>query len=114
MKELKMRNIAIVATAVTFLTASVAVAEGLGVFGSLEYAVEAQTVEANVGLDYAMGDFTITPTATINDASGSVEFVGADVTVTYAIVGSTAAYVTVEADSNLNYSDVTVGVSFSF
>ena len=103
----------IAALAVTFGLATTASAE-LAWVGSAEYAVEAETISLEAGAEYTFGAFTINPMLLADDVAGSFEFTGAEVGVTYGLNGNIDLYGTIEADDELSYEELTVGVAFKF
>lgn len=100
--------------AATALTTGVASANDLSFKGSLEYAVEAETLEATAGADYTLGKLTLSPVITIADMTGDIGFDGLAVTAKYAVLEQVTAYAKVEADADLAYEEATLGVSFKF
>lgn len=109
-----MKNIIIAAATATLLTAAAASANGLAVLGGVEYTVEAEVLEATAGVEYAVGDLTLTPLLTLNDAAGDFEFVNAELTVGYTVSPVVGVYATVETDSDWDYAETTLGVAFRF
>ncbi len=113
-----MKTTIITATAIalTFL-ARTASADALGFNAGIEYQVEAETTEMTFGADYSIDAFTISPVLNAAYASDSLDFTGADLTVSYGLGflgASTAAYVTVETDANFDYTETTVGMVVDF
>lgn len=110
-----MKNVMIASALALGLTATVASADGLDFVGNAEYAFEAEVFETNVGVEYATGAWTVTPllTATYDDAN-ELDFAGAEVTVNYEVNASWDVYGTVEADSDFEYDEFTVGAAFRF
>jgi hypothetical protein len=109
-----MKNLVIAAVAATALTASVASAADVVILGGLEYTVEAEGLEATAGVEYVMGQATFTPLVTLNDASGDFEFTSVELKVGYTVAPGVDAYAVVEADSDFDYTETTVGVSLRF
>lgn len=96
------------------LTTGVASANDLSFKGSVEYAVEAETLEATAGVDYALGKLTLSPVITIADMTGDIAFGGLTVTAKYAVLETVSAYAKIETDGDLAYDEATLGVAFKF
>lgn len=99
----------------TFIAAaSSASAQEITPFASLEYAFEADAVEASVGADFNFGQLTVTPQFTVDHVASVTDFQNAEITFDYAIRGNWNAYLTVETDRNFNYAETTIGTAVSF
>jgi hypothetical protein len=112
-----MKNVFLAAVAALGLTATAAAADELAVIGGIEYAFEAETTEATLGLEYApaiISGLTITPVLTMNNDGQDFDFAQAEVTVAYVIVEGVDLYATVESDVDFNYAETTVGLAFRF
>lgn len=111
-----MKNTLLAAAAVLGLTATVASAESLlpvPVIGSLEYAFEADVASMDLGTRIDLGVVTLTPM--INAAYDTdLRFTGAELTASYLITEGLDVYATIESDSEWEYSEFTIGMSFSF
>jgi|TARA_B110000977_G_C10767814_1_gene373399 hypothetical protein len=109
-----MKNVILAAIGVT-LSTTASFAEGIGFGGNVNYQVEAQTFETNVGATYTMGQMTFSPLMTASYSSANdLEFEGMDFTAAYALNPSMRLYATVEADGDLTYDETTVGLAFNF
>ena len=100
--------------AATAMTVGVANANELSFGGGLEYAVEAETLEATAGAEYVIGQLTIAPVITIADLTGNVDFDSLAVTASYAATEQVTAYVKIETDADFAYDEAVLGVSFKF
>lgn len=101
------------------LTATTASADVLGldfaIVGNAEYAVEAETIETNIGAQLALiPNLTITPLVTFAGTTDTFEFAGAEIGAAYAVNSNFDVYGVVEANKDFEYSEATVGVAFSF
>jgi hypothetical protein len=111
-----MKTTIITAVALTFI-AGTASADALGFNAGIEYQVEAETTEMTLGADYSIDAFTISPVLNAAYIADSLDFTGADLTVSYGlgfINAGTAVYVTVETDADFDYTETTVGMSIDF
>lgn len=108
-----MKNAMIVAAATLGLTGT-AYAGELSVLGETEYAIEAEAFSVEAGVEYAVGDFTITPLLQMNDADGDFDFTGAELEAGYAVSKSVTVYGRLEADSDFDYDEAVVGAAFKF
>ena len=106
-----MRNAMIVAAATLGLTGT-AYAGDLAFVGETEYAIEAETFSVEAGAEYAVGDFTITPLAKMDDVNGDFDFTGAELEVGYAVTTNVTIYGRVEADDDFEYDEALVGPAF--
>ena len=105
----------IIATAMAASLSTSAFAGGLTFGGSAEYQVEAEKFETTVGAAYGMGDITVAPAVTLYYTSADeLTFDSVEVTVSYTLTENLAVYGTVEADSDFDYQEATVGVAFNF
>jgi len=110
-----MKNVMIAAALTLGLTATVATAGEIAFVGNVEYAFETEVFETNVGVEYATGVWTITPLLSVAyDDVNDLDFAGAEVTVSYEVNTSWDVYGTVEADSDFEYEEFTVGAAFRF
>ena len=101
-------------TALT-LASSSAFAGDLSFGGYGEYALEAETFEFGVGADYAIDAITLSAEIVAtkpNDVDLDLDHV--DLGVTYAAAEQADIYGKITLDSDLEYSETTVGVAFSF
>lgn len=103
------------ALAVAFtLTAMTATAD-VAFVGGAEYAVETEVTEANVGVEFVTGAVTVVPTLTgTYDSTNEFVFTGVEATATYVVIDNVSVYAIVDLDADVEYEDVTVGVSFRF
>lgn len=109
-----MKNL-VLATASVFGLSGAAYADGMAFNTSAEYAIEAETFTVEGGAAYTMNDFTFSGTLTFEDTQTTdLDFVGIEVGVNYDINDNAAAYVLVEADEDLDYTETTVGIAFNF
>lgn len=110
-----MKNVFLAAALATTTTA--ASAGDLAFLGGLDYTVEAEVLEATVGVEYApefAAGVTITPVFAFNDAGQEFAFDAASITLGYALDSAVNAYVTIDADKDLNRTETTVGLAFRF
>ena len=97
------------------LTATAASAADLNYFGSAEYMVEAETVEASAGLSvHLMENFYVVPVVTFAGNSDDFSFTELEVNAVYTVSQNVDAYVKVTTDEDLDYDETTVGVAFNF
>lgn len=135
-----MKNV-LLATVATLLTAGTASAADLGLFGSVEYAVESETTEVVAGVDTVVdtgiGGIGLAFAVTGNNApveyeydceysqyyhsdmcstgtSQDFEFAKASLTASYDVNENAAVYATVETDDEWVYAETTVGVALNF
>lgn len=108
-----MRNVMIVAAA-TLGLAGTAYAGDLSVLGETEYAFEAEAFSVEAGVEYAVGDFTITPIAKLDDVNGDFDFAGTELELGYAVTSTVTVYGRVEADDDFDYDEAVVGAAFKF
>jgi len=109
MKNLMLATVAVLALADT------ASAGDLSFGGYGEYALEAETFEFGLGADYAINAVTLSAEIVAtkpNDVALDLDHV--DLGVTYAAAEQADIYGKVTLDSDLEYSETTVGVAFSF
>ena len=118
-----MKNVFLATVATLGVTATAAFADGakapqtMTLLGSLEYAVEAETIEASVGAEFApafAAGLTVTPMIVLNDDGQDFDFASAEVTVAYEVLDGVSAYTTVETDDSFDYAEATIGVEFRF
>lgn len=99
------------------LTATTASAEGFGfsIVGNAEYAVEAETIETNLGAELLVLDaITITPLVTFAGSTDGFEFAGVELNAAYNVTKNIYVYGRVEADKDFDYNEAAIGVSFAF
>ena len=104
----------ILAATLALTTAGAASAQDYTVFGTAEYAVEADTFEIGVGADIYVGDFTFTPALYADRVADENDLNRAELTVAYQINGNWAAYATVETDRDWDYAETTFGTRVEF
>ena len=109
-----MKTTTILAAAFALGTAGVASAQDYSVFGTAEYAVEADTFEIGVGADIYVGAFTFTPAIYADRVADVNDLNRAELTVAYQINGNWAAYATVETDREWDYAETTFGTRVEF
>ncbi len=82
--------------------------------GYIEYALEAQTVNLNLGTEVYAGAFTVAPSLDFAYAGGAGTFEGINIDVAYTLTAKTNVYLEVDFDNNAKYQEATVGVAFHF
>lgn len=96
------------------LTATTATAQDLNFFGEAEYAVEADSFEAGVGVDLSVDAWTFTTAVYGDRVNDTNDFNRAEITVAYTINDNLAAYATVETDRDWDYAETTFGARVDF
>jgi len=111
-----MKKILIAAAVAVFATVGAASAQDYAIVGSSEWAIEAKTLETNVGVDFYVNDFTFTPSVDVDytSATKNMAFTGVNFNVGYAVSDQSTVYLKVEADRDFKYEEAYVGVSFKF
>jgi hypothetical protein len=90
------------------------IADNLAFIGSAQYAFQTRTFETRLGMEYTYNSFTFIPILVGNNAAGNFNFAGAEFGVRYSVSQNFNLYGVIEADSNFNYSEATIGVAFRF
>ena len=106
-----------IATVALFAAASAASAfERPTLLSYGEYTVEAQDVELGVGTEFILdGGLTITPWVVATDTGAdSLTFDHAAINVAYGVNENVDLYGKVETDSDLNYSETTIGFKLQY
>ena len=97
------------------ISASAAAANDLDVVGYTQYEFEAERFETGIGVEYSIDRFSFTPVLKVANAPGqSLDFDGVDFGVAYQFTDAVNGYTKVEFDSDFDYEEMTVGVSFRF
>lgn len=86
----------------------------VSVAGSVEYNIETESLDVEVGPTVSVWLVDITPTLNGSYANSEFAFDGMDVKVLYPAAYGLDAYVTVSADDELKYNEATVGIAFKF
>lgn len=109
MKKIMLATVAVIA----FAGAASAADLSWGGYG--EYALEAETFEFGVGADYAIDAVTLSvDVVAIKPNDVALDFDHVDLGVTYAATEQADVYGVVTLDADLEYSETTVGLAFSF
>lgn len=109
-----MKNTFMAAIAAMGLSATSAYAGDLSFNAETEYAFEAETFSIETGAAYNVNSFTFAGLVAFDDSADSLDFTGAEVSVSYAVTEGVDAYVRIEGDADWDHSETVVGVSFSF
>ena len=91
-----------------------AASAGVAITGYTEYAVEAQEVTLNVGTELSVASIAVSPSLDFTYADSNGDFSGVNLDASYALTDSMSAYVEVDFNSDVEYDEATVGVSFNF
>lgn len=103
------------AIAATSATAASADMFGVTVLGNAEYALEAETIETNIGAEVMVFDaIALTPLVTFTGNTDGFDFAGVELNASYRVTGNVSVYGKIEADKDFEYNDATLGVSFAF
>lgn len=86
----------------------------VSVAGSVEYNIETESLDVEVGPTVSVWLVDITPTVSASYTNSDLTFNGVDVEVLYPVAYGLDAYVTVSTDNDFNYNDATVGIAFKF
>lgn len=82
---------------------------------SVEYAFNSKAWAGDVGMTASLGSISVRPAMDWTYSSGnSIAISGSSVKATMPIAGGLSAYSKLSLTSKFKYSDVTVGVAFSF
>lgn len=82
---------------------------------SVEYAFKSKAWAGDVGMSASLAGITVRPAMDWSYSSGnSIAISGSSVKATMPIAGGLSAYSKLSLTSKFKYSDVTVGVAFSF
>jgi hypothetical protein len=107
----------ILATAIAMTSTAAFAADGsllpVPVLGSVEYAVEAETISLELGTYIGFGNFGVSPLVNFS-GTDAIDFDGAEVTATYMFGSNFDLYATIEADADFEYTEAAVGVAFAF
>lgn len=110
-----MKNLIIAAVVATSFTAGAAYADGLGFGGYGEYAIEAETFEFGLNTSYEIDALTLSAEAVFTKPSGvDLDFTEVTVGASLAVQENVSVYTEVLFDSELDYDEASIGVSFSF
>lgn len=110
-----MKNLIIAAVVATSFTAGAAYADGLGFGGYGEYAIESETLEFGLNASYEIDALTLSTEAVFTKPNGvDLDFTEVTVGAAYALDGNVSLYTEVLFDSEFEYDEATIGVSFSF
>lgn len=83
--------------------------------GNIEYAVEADQFETNLGIQYTVNDWVFVPVLTSTyDQVDDLQFEGASVTVVYKATANLDLYGKVSTDNSFDYEEANIGVAFRF
>ena len=108
-----MKTLALSAVIATTL-ATTASAGDVFFTGSTEYAIEAETVDLNLGLEVFAGAFTFAPSADFAYVDEDGTFEGLNLDMSYTLTSNLDAYLELDLDEDVEYQEATVGVAFRF
>lgn len=107
--------VASIVSAVTFLAAGSAMADGFGVNGYGEYAFEAESFELGLGATYDIDAFSFSTEAVFTKFNDlDLEFQELTVGASYELSAEVDVYTEVLFDDDMEYAETTVGVEFNF
>lgn len=103
------------AAAAALALGTAAYADGFGVNGYGEYALEAQAFEFGVGATYDVDAFTLYADTVFNKPSGAaLDFTEATLGVSYTLNENADVYTEATFNNSFNYQELTIGVSLQY
>lgn len=109
-----MKTLAFCAAMAMTTIATTASADEVVFTGYTEYALEAETVNLNLGTEVYAGAFTVAPSLDFAYADEAGTFEGINIDVAYTLTSNANAYLEVDLDNDAKYQEATVGVAFHF
>lgn len=101
------------AAAAVFLSTSSAWADG--VKGGVEYSLENENIDFDLGYEYALPTgLILRPNVNAEWKDSDFNFNGVDLGAAYVVNQNVSATVSVNTDGDLEYSDTTIGLTFAF